>query len=50
MQAFSMCYLSILILAGSSLARVFSRQKKLKALLHGMIGGLFVSFGIRLAA
>lgn len=50
MQVFSMCYLSILILAGSSLARVFSRQKKLKALLHGMIGGLFVSFGIRLAA
>jgi leucine efflux protein len=50
MQCFSMCYLSVLILAGSSLARVFSRQNKLKALLHGMIGGLFVSFGIRLAA
>lgn len=49
MQCFSMCYLSILILAGSSLARVFSRQTRLKALLHGMIGGLFVSFGIRLA-
>lgn len=50
MQCFSMTYLSILIVAGSSLARLFSRQKKLKALLQSMIGGLFVSFGIRLAA
>jgi leucine efflux protein len=50
MQCFSMCYLSVLIVAGSSLARIFSRQNKLKALLHGLIGGLFVSFGIRLAA
>jgi leucine efflux protein len=50
MQCFSMGYMTVLILAGSSLASVFSRQKKLKAVLHGLIGGLFVSFGIRLAA
>lgn len=50
LQCFSMTYLSVLIVAGSSLARIFSRQKKLKALLQSMIGGLFVSFGIRLAA
>jgi leucine efflux protein len=49
MQGFSMLYLSTLILAGSGLARVFSRKRKLKALLNSMIGGLFVGFGIRLA-
>jgi leucine efflux protein len=50
LQFFSMCYLSVLILAGASLSKMFSRQRRLKALLHGLIGGLFVSFGIRLAA
>lgn len=50
MQGFSMLYLSTLIVAGASLSRLFARQKKLKAVLNSMIGGLFVSFGIRLAS
>ena len=49
LMAFSALYLSVLIVAGAKLAQGFSRRKKLSAGLSGMVGGLFVWFGAKLA-
>lgn len=49
LMTFSAFYLSVLIVAGAKLAQGFSRRKKLSAGLSGMVGGLFVWFGAKLA-
>lgn len=49
MQCVSMAYLSVLIVAGARLARMFAQSRKLKALMHSLVGMLFVGFGARLA-
>jgi leucine efflux protein len=49
LMTFSALYLSVLIVAGAKLAQGFSRRKKLSAGLSGMVGGLFVWFGTKLA-
>lgn len=49
LMSFSALYLSVLIVAGAKLAQGFSRRKKLSAGLSGMVGGLFVWFGAKLA-
>ena len=49
-MGFSVLYLSLLIVAGANLAQGFSRRKKLSAGLSGMVGGLFVWFGAKLAS
>lgn len=49
LMTFSAVYLSVLIIAGAKLAQGFSRRKKLSAGLSGMVGGLFVGFGAKLA-
>jgi leucine efflux protein len=49
LMTFSALYLSVLIVAGAKLAQGFSRRKKLSAGLSGMVGGLFVWFGAKLA-
>lgn len=49
LMGFSAIYLSVLIVAGANLAQGFSRRKKLSAGLSGMVGGLFVWFGAKLA-
>ena len=50
LMVFSALYLSVVIVAGASLAQGFSRRKKLSAGLSGMVGGLFVWFGAKLAS
>jgi len=49
LMGFSALYLSVLIVAGANLAQGFSRRKKLSTGLSGMVGGLFVWFGAKLA-
>jgi leucine efflux protein len=49
LMGFSAVYLSVLIVAGANLAHGFSRRKRLSASLSGMVGGLFVWFGAKLA-
>ena len=49
-QVSSMVYLSVLIVGGVKLARTFSERKRLSALLNTAVGGLFIAFGLRLAA
>ena len=48
-QFFSALYLSILIFGGARLAMQFRRWRRLSALATGGIGGLFISFGAKLA-
>lgn len=48
-QASSMIYLSIVIVGGAKLARVFSKRKRLSAMMSAAIGALFIVFGLRLA-
>ena len=50
LMSFSALYLSVLIVAGAKLAQGFARRKKLAAGLSGMVGGLFVWFGAKLAS
>ncbi|BCO27987.1 leucine efflux protein [Rhodoferax lithotrophicus] len=49
LMIFSALYLSALIFAGARLAQGFARRKKLSASLSGMVGGLFMWFGAKLA-
>ncbi|TXT40424.1 MAG: leucine efflux protein [Comamonadaceae bacterium] len=49
LMTFSALYLSALIFAGARLAQGFARRKKLSASLSGMVGGLFMWFGTKLA-
>lgn len=49
-QVCSMAYLSALIFGGRCLAEAFRRRRRLAALCTGSVGGLFIGFGIRLAA
>lgn len=49
LQIISMIYLSALILGGAHLAQSFSRQKGLSSLLNGVVGLIFIGFGVRLA-
>ena len=49
LMGFSAVYLSVLIVAGANLAQGFSRRKRLSSSLSGMVGGLFVWFGAKLA-
>lgn len=49
LMTFSALYLSALIFAGAKLAQGFARRKKLSASLSGMVGGLFMWFGSKLA-
>lgn len=49
LMTFSALYLSVLIFAGARFAQGFSRRKKLSTGLSGMVGGLFVWFGAKLA-
>lgn len=48
-QACSLFYLSALIFGGAYLATAFRRQRCLPALASGVVGGLFVAFGLKLA-
>jgi len=48
-QFFSVLYLSILIFGGANLALQFRRRRRLSAAATGGVGGLFVSFGAKLA-
>ena len=49
-QLASATYLTVLILGGIRLARVFARRKRLSAWLNSMVGALFIAFGVRLAS
>lgn len=48
-QFFSMLYLSLLIFAGTYLAKIFRRRRRLSAAATGSVGGLFIGFGAKLA-
>lgn len=48
-QVFSVLYLSLLIAGGSYLAEAFRNRQRLSATATGGVGGLFVSFGVKLA-
>ncbi len=48
-QFFSALYLSILIFGGAHLAMQFRRRRRFSALATGGVGGLFISFGAKLA-
>jgi leucine efflux protein len=48
-QLFSFTYLSTLIFSGARLAEQFRRRRKLAAGATGLVGGLFVSFSVKLA-
>ena len=49
-QFFSALYLSALIFGGAQLALQFRRRRRLAALATGAVGGLFISFGAKLAS
>ena len=49
LQVISMIYLSVLILGGAHLAQAFSEKKRLSSLLTGLVGLIFIGFGVRLA-
>lgn len=49
LMVFSAVYLTVLINAGAHLAQGFSARRRLSASLSGMVGGLFVWFGSKLA-
>ena len=48
-QFFSAMYLSLLIFCGAHLAMQFRRRRRFSALATGGVGGLFISFGAKLA-
>jgi len=48
-QFFSALYLSLLIFGGAHLAQQFRRRRRFSALATGAVGGLFISFGAKLA-
>lgn len=48
-QFFSALYLSVLIFGGARLADQFRRRKRFSAVATGSVGGLFISFGVKLA-
>lgn len=48
-QFFSALYLSILIFGGAHLAMQFRRRRRFSAVATGGVGGLFISFGAKLA-
>lgn len=48
-QVVSITYLSALIWSGAGLAGYFGRRRRLSAASMGMVGALFVAFGVRLA-
>jgi len=48
-QFFSALYLSVLIFGGAHLALQFRRRRRFSALATGGVGGLFISFGAKLA-
>lgn len=49
LQIISMIYLTVLIVGGAHLSKAFSRQKRLSSLLTGLVGLIFIGFGVRLA-
>lgn len=49
-QLSSLLYLSALIFGGTYLAIAFRRRQRLPSLAAGTVGGLFVAFGLKLAA
>jgi leucine efflux protein len=49
LMTFSALYLSVLIVTGAKLAQGFAQRKKLSAGLSGLVGGLFLWFGAKLA-
>lgn len=48
-QICSGLYLSVLIFGGSHLARQFRRRQRLSATASGVVGSLFIGFGVKLA-
>ncbi|ANS79764.1 L-lysine permease [Serinicoccus hydrothermalis] len=50
MQVLSMIYLGLLIVGGTALARGFSRHRRTSGGLTGLVGTVFVGFGVKLAA
>lgn len=48
-QFFSILYLSALIFAGARIADAFRRRFRLSSVMTGMVGALFIGFGVRLA-
>lgn len=49
-QFFSALYLSALIFGGAHLAAQFRRRRRISAVATGGVGGLFISFGAKLAS
>lgn len=49
LQIISMIYLTVLIVGGAHLSQAFARKKRLSSTLTGLVGLLFIGFGIRLA-
>lgn len=49
LQILSMIYLTVLILGGAHLAQAFSQKKRLSSLMTGLVGLIFIGFGLRLA-
>ena len=49
LMIFSAVYLTALIFAGARLANTFNQRKRLSTGLSGLVGGLFVWFGAKLA-
>lgn len=50
LQVLSMIYLGALIVAGTALARGFQRHRRTSGGLTGLVGAVFVGFGVKLAA
>ncbi|MFB9662406.1 leucine efflux protein LeuE [Glycomyces mayteni] len=48
-QAFSMMYLTALILAGNGLAQTFRRRRRLAAAGNGLVGAVMIGFAAKLA-
>ncbi|SDD06933.1 leucine efflux protein LeuE [Glycomyces harbinensis] len=48
-QAFSMIYLTTLILAGDGLAQTFRRRRRLAAVGNGLVGAVMIGFAAKLA-
>ncbi len=49
-QVASMIYLTVLIVGGTRLARVFAHRRRLSSVLNSAVGALFIAFGVRLAS
>jgi leucine efflux protein len=50
LMSFSAAYLTALIFAGARLAQTFRQRRRLSGGLSGLVGGLFVWFGVKLAS